>query len=255
MVPRIITEFGIELVTDDQKVVPVIKQLNLSEKGLCIQTDQSFSDGELLSVFIQLGAGGDSLTSRVKVVWRRHDELLGVYYYGLGFVGLEDAKRQLIVNYVEQGAVWLLEFLSEFPLFQDLSHDDCHELLHVITLRDLQRHEVLYRAGEADTDLHGLFIIHSGVVNIFKNADIGSDSHLATLSAGQIFGESSLVLDQPHSATVAAVNSSRLIQVSKAGFQALKKKNPELGLKVMEIVARVLVGRLGRTTSKLFTAF
>ena len=252
MVPRIITNFGIELIRSDNKIVSSVKPLNLSEKGLCVQAGKLLDEGESLSVIVELGPGGDAVKASVKVVWRRHDELLNVYFYGLGFVGLEPDQRQLIIEYVEQGAIWLLEFLSEFPLFSELSHEDCQQLLHIITLRDLAKNEVLYRAGESDTDLHGLFIIHTGLVNIYKSPKIKPDSQLATVSAGQIFGESSLVIDQPHTATVVAVNNSRLIQISKAGFIALKKKNPALGLKIMEIVARALVNRLGRTTSMLF---
>lgn len=251
MVPRIITEFGVELSVDIDKTA-IARPLNLSEKGLCVQTSELLHDGQLLNVSIKLGQGADALNSPVKVVWRREDKELGIFYYGLGFVNLDSAKRQIILDYVRQGAVWLLEFLSEFPLFSELSHDDCLDLLKIITLRDLAKNEVLYRSGDSDNDLHGLFIIHTGLLNIFKSPKAKPDSHLATISAGQIFGESSLVLDQPHSATVVAVNDSRLIQISKAGFMALKKKNPQLGLKIMEIVTKVLIARLGRTTSMLF---
>ena len=252
MVPRIITSFGIELTRKGNKVVANVRPLNLSVKGLCIQADSELNEDEILSVFIQLGPHGDIVSCHVKVVWIRFDPILESYYYGLGFVDLSDEQRGLIVQYVEQGTKWLLEFMSEFPLFGDFSEDDCRELLHIITLRDLKYREVLYRAGERDTDLHGLFIVQAGLVSIFKDPEPSPDCQIATVSAGQIFGETSLVFDQEHSATVAAVNDTRLIQISKAGFIALKKKNPQVGLKVMEVVAKALASRLGRTTGLLF---
>ncbi|MBN2843823.1 MAG: cyclic nucleotide-binding domain-containing protein [Sedimentisphaerales bacterium] len=252
MTPRIITEFAIELTRQGTKVIDGVKPVNLSEKGLCVQLGSELAQDELLNVFIQLGAKQDSLSASVKVVWRRYDKPLNIWFYGLGFVGLSTEQRQLIQDYVQQGAVWLLEFLSEFPLFSDFSRQDCQELLHIITLRDLSRHEVLYRSGAVDADLHGLFIVHSGLMNIYKGSEPEPQKQLAVVSAGQVFGESSLVSDQPHSATLAAVNDTRLIQLSKAGFNALKRKDPQLGLKVMEVVARTLVSRLGRTTNLLF---
>ena len=251
MTPRIITDFGIELIRKG-KVIEDIKPVNLSEKGLCIQLSTELDEEELLKVSVQLGPDSPAISVTVKVVWRRYDKLSNIWFYGLGFVDLSPQQRQIILAYVEQGGKWLLEFLSEFPLFEDFSYEDCQNLLHIITLRYLPRAEILYRAGEKSVDLQGLFIVQSGLVNIYKGPDPEREKQLAVVSAGQIFGESSLVFNQEHSATVAAVNDTRLIQLSKAGFNALKRKNPQLGLKVMEVVARTLTARLGRTTSMLF---
>ena len=252
MTPRIITDFGIELLRTHDEIVQGIKPVNLSEKGLCIQAPAQLADAELLKVSIQLGSESDKIKATVKVVWRRYDQPSKIWFYGLGFVDLSERQRQVILTYVEQGAAWLLEFLSEFPLFHDFSYQDCQNLLHIVTLRYLPRDEVLYRAGEKDLDLQGLFIVQSGLVNIYKGPIPDPETHLAVVSAGQIFGESSLVTSQEHSATVAAVNNTFLIQLSKAGFNALKRKDPQLGLKVMEVVARTLTARLGRTTNMLF---
>ena len=252
MTPRIITDFGIELLRGGDKVIQGIKPVNLSEKGLCAQASAELAEGELLSVSIQLGSESNNIKATVKVVWRRYDKLSNIWFYGLGFVDLGERQRQVILTYVQQGAAWLMEFLSEFPLFDGFSYEDCQNLLHIITLRYLPHKEVLYRAGEKDVDLHGLFIVQSGMVNIYKGSLPEADKQLAVVSAGQIFGESSLVCNQEHSATVAAVNNTRLIQLSKAGFNVLKRKDPQLGLKVMEVVARTLTARLGRTTSMLF---
>ncbi len=252
MTPRIITDFGIELLRDGKDAVQDIKPVNLSEKGLCVHATTELAEGELLKVAVQLGPRSEIINATVKVVWRRYDQPSDIWYFGLGFVDLSDHQRQVILAYVEEGAAWLLEFLSEFPLFAGFSYEDCQNLLHIITLRYLPRDEVLYRAGENDVDLHGLFIVQSGLVNIYKGSVPEPDKHLAVISAGQIFGESSLVCNQEHSATVAAVNNTFLIQLSKAGFNALKRKDPQLGLKVMEVVARSLAARLGRTTGMLF---
>ena len=50
-----------------------------------------------------------------------------------------------------------------------------------------------------------------------------------------------------------AVNKTLLIQINKVGFMLIRKEQPDLGLKIMEVVARALAARLGRTTRKLFS--
>ena len=187
-----------------------------------------------------------------KTVWLRKDDINDVLYCGVGFDSLSDSQLEQIRAYVELGGSALLRFFSEFPLFKDFSQTDCRSLLRIVTLRNLDRKEVLYQEDTRDIDLHGLFIVQSGLLSIFKGRNHRPDRQLAVVSSGQVFGETTLVTDQSHSATVMAVNDSTLIQINKLGFRLLAKDNPHLALKIMDVVAKTLVSRLGRTTKQLF---
>ena len=250
LAPRIITQFGVRLLTEED--TPLAAQpVNLSENGVCVRTTEALTKGQPLTLEIALAQR--ILTIPARVIWTRRDQTNQQTYCGLGFAKLTDTQRRDIQTYVEQGARQLLTFFSEFPLFSDFSAADCRLLLRIVTLRQLDRQQVLYHQGDEDNDLQGLFIVQDGLLAVFKGPQIRDNRRLAVISTGEIFGETTLVCQQPHSATIMAVNPARLIQINKIGFRLLREQQPVLALKIMDIVAQTLSRRLGRTTEMLFS--
>ncbi|MBN1435502.1 MAG: cyclic nucleotide-binding domain-containing protein [Sedimentisphaerales bacterium] len=252
LVPRIITRFGVRVQTEGWGDPITAAPVNLSEKGVCISLDQGLKKGTPLLLEIDLIPNSPPFKCKGIVAWNTKQKS-GSYYCGIGIQGLTEEQVKSIREYVQKGARTLLKFFSEFPLFDALSEQDCLSLLRIITLHELDKKEVLYYEGDEDEYLKGLFIIESGLLGIYKGRKTDPEKKLAVVSAGQIFGETSLVTDQPHSATIAAVNPSRLIQISKVGYMVLRQESPDIGLKIMDIVARTLTMRLGRTTKLLFS--
>lgn len=253
LVPRIITDFRIHIARADSVRFKSAASVNLSETGLCLRVLDKLEMGERVRVRIRLDPDSVSMETAGKVVWVRPDRINERFYCGIGFENLTPDQLCQIQNYTKIGTKWLVQFLCEFPLFQDFSEQDCYLLLRIITLRQLEKKEILYYDGTNTADMQGLFIVHSGMLNIFKGSKPRPERHLAVVSPGQVFGETTLVNDQEHTATIMAINESRLIQINKVGFMLMRKEQPELGLKIMEVVARALATRLGRTTKKLFS--
>jgi len=253
LVPRIITNFDVRIRSEAEGTFGPTSPVNLSETGACLRLCSRTAPDQIIRLQIRLAEEPEAMEVKGRIVWVRHDPVNEVYYCGLGFTELGDEQLRRIRQYVEWGSEALLLFLSEFPLFEEFSRDDCRSLLRIVTLRELDKKEILYAAGTRDMDLQGLFIVQSGLLNIYEGPQPRLERHLAVVSPGQIFGESTLLMDQPHSATIMAVNPSRLIQINKVGFQLLSEKEPQLALKLMKVVARALVARLGRTTKKLFS--
>jgi len=253
LVPRIVTRFAVRIRVAGEAGYRSAGPVNLSETGACLRLSHPVRVAQEVELHVELSASAGPMEMQGRVVWVRHDKINGVYYCGLGFENLDDEHLQRIRGYVEMGGEALLGFLSEFPLFKDFSREDCAALLRIVTQRELEKREVLYEEGTRDVDLQGLFIVQSGLLSIFKGHTPRPERQLAVASPGQIFGEATLVWDQPHSASIMAVNDSRLIQINKVGFQLMRKQRPELALHIMEAAARTLAQRLGRTTKKLFS--
>ena len=253
LVPRIITNFDVRIRSEADGTFRQTSPVNLSETGACLRLSSKTAPEQIVQLQIHLADEPDAMEVNGRIVWVRRDPVNEVYYCGLGFTDLGEEQLSKIRQYAELGSEALLLFLSEFPLFEEFSRDDCRSLLRIVTLRELDKKEILYAAGTRDMDLQGLFIVQSGLLNIYKSSQPRLERHLAVVSPGQVFGESTLLMDQPHSATIMAVNYSRLIQINKVGFQLLSQKEPQLALKLMKVVARALVARLGRTTKKLFS--
>ena len=253
LVPRIITNFSIALQSQAGGGFDSAWPVNLSETGLCVRYKKQLSEKATVHLRIHLSEQVLAFEVLGQVVWVRFDEINKVYYCGIGFTDISPDQVDWIRGYVETGSKTLLDFLSEFPLFEAFSYDDCKDLLRIVTLRELDKKEILYVEGTSDVDLQGLFIVQSGLLSIFKGKTYSREKQLTLVSAGQIFGETTLVTDQLHSATIMAVNAAKLIQINKIGFGLMLQEKPTLALKIMDLVARALAARLGRTTKKLFS--
>lgn len=98
---------------------------------------------------------------------------------------------------------------------------------------------VTYQAGEtviADGTKTGrLLILRKGIVAIFKD-----DTEIAQVAEpGAVFGELSILLDQPHTADVCALETS---QFHVADAAALLAKNPTAALYIAAVLAHRLDG-------------
>jgi CRP-like cAMP-binding protein len=98
-----------------------------------------------------------------------------------------------------------------------------------------------------------LFIILKGSVSVKlpKRATRVSEVKLATLGAGGIFGEYSLFDGQPVSATVFAVQDTRVAWIEKSSLDAFVDGHREAGRCLYETIARMLVGRLRAKDAEL----
>ncbi len=98
-----------------------------------------------------------------------------------------------------------------------------------------------------------LFILLKGSVSVKlpKRARRVSEVKLATLGAGDIFGEYSLFDGQPVSATVFAVQDTRVAWIEKTALDAFVDGHREAGRRFYETITRVLVGRLRAKDAEL----
>ncbi len=80
----------------------------------------------------------------------------------------------------------------------------------------------------------------------------GSEKILATLSAGEFFGDISLFDQGPRSADVVANTDSLLVKISAAGFDELAKAAPDLATPLLRAVGRTLSARI-RADNKRFS--
>jgi CRP/FNR family transcriptional regulator, cyclic AMP receptor protein len=88
-----------------------------------------------------------------------------------------------------------------------------------------------------------LFLILEGEVRVRVVRD-GTESILATLKAGEFFGEVSLLDEGPRSADVVANERSTLLKISTASFAKLRHEAPALAEPFLHALSQILVGRL-----------
>ena len=83
---------------------------------------------------------------------------------------------------------------------------------------------VIFRQGDSGDKF---YLIRTGRVRVFRE-DGGLETELSVLRAGDGFGEMALFMDQPRSATVAALEETHLMVLSKDQFQSILKDFPNV---------------------------
>lgn len=111
--------------------------------------------------------------------------------------------------------------------------------------RELRAGEVVFAEGGTETDM--FFVLAGGVEVVKKSAEAKGDVVLAKLAVGDFFGEMSLLLEEPRSATVrAAADGTRVIRISRGNFDTIVKLQPQVATEMLRALARRL-----RATSRL----
>jgi putative oxidoreductase len=85
------------------------------------------------------------------------------------------------------------------------------------------------------------YVVQDGRLRVFRESEDRIQTNLTELGAGSYFGEVALVTGQPRTASVEAVEDSRLIKVSKAEFDILLDQNPQLARHIIQQLSSWLV--------------
>ena len=88
-----------------------------------------------------------------------------------------------------------------------------------------------------------MFLILEGELRVRVIRD-GKESILATLKAGEFFGEVSLLDEGPRSADVIANDRSTLLKISTASFARIRREAPAVAEPFLHALSQILVGRL-----------
>lgn len=118
--------------------------------------------------------------------------------------------------------------------------------LHLLAARTVRKRfsagELLFSEGEP---CHGLHIIASGKVRIFKTSLSGREQVLAINNPGESVAELPVFDGGPFPASAVAIEDAEIAFISRRDFQAYCMEHPEVALKVLATVGarlRRLVG-------------
>lgn len=95
-------------------------------------------------------------------------------------------------------------------------------------------HQYIFHKGDAGGVL---YILESGVVELFLQDMIGTEVKLMQVAEGQAFGEMSLFDNLPRSASARALTSVKLIAVPKDALMALMMARPYVALALLETLS------------------
>jgi len=122
----------------------------------------------------------------------------------------------------------LSNLLATAPLFKPLDRKQRFDLMRRFTAHDVSAGTTIIAEGSPG---QGLYVVLHGEVDVSK-IDGAEKVLLATLKAGDVFGEISLLNDQPTSASVAAATNVTVLFLGRDIFQRLIEAVEEIRLYV-----------------------
>ena len=134
--------------------------------------------------------------------------------------------------------------LKALPLLSRLSDRELLELIPAVQHRTYPRRTLILRAGEKSDGLH---IIVSGKARISIGDGEGREATLATIGAGDFFGEMSFADEKPRSANIEALDSCEVLYIPKAALMESLKHNFDAALYIL----RIAIARLRQADQKI----
>lgn len=131
------------------------------------------------------------------------------------------------------------ELLRKVPFFREIPEQHFGEIIELLHSKITPAGEAIITEGERG---QSLFLIMRGVVRVTRKID-GNEKDLATLLAGDFFGEMALLHDEPRNASCIAVTPCSLFELSRSDFKTVCAKYPA----VAKAIEKVDIERSSKT--------
>jgi len=129
------------------------------------------------------------------------------------------------------------EVLVEVPMFQTLPQSERKRLAAMMREENLPAGRILFEVGDPGSSM---YIIRSGKIRISIPGDSGEEVSLATLAAGDFFGELALLDQNPRSARATAVDVAQLYSLDREQFLSFVGSRPDAALSMLSATAKRL---------------
>ena len=136
------------------------------------------------------------------------------------------------------------DVLGNIPLFANLTNVDLQKLSEITREVMFDKGNRVFKEGSIGDSL---YLITSGSVRVLKRGR-AADEEVTTLGPGEHFGEMAIIDEGLRSATIEAIERTRLIQIRREELEHLLATDLELAYKVYSTMAKYLCLRLRQTT-------
>jgi len=136
-------------------------------------------------------------------------------------------------------------------LLEDLDEKELNKIGGIIKRISYKKGEYIFKERE---DTRGIYLIHSGRVEISKTTPDGWKQTLAVLTPGHFFGELSIIEKRLHDANAIAIEDAEILLIRKEDFERMENEDLMLASRIMKKLILVLSKNLRRMNERFLNA-
>lgn len=149
------------------------------------------------------------------------------------------------------GLVVSPEILKEQTLLEELDDAELKNLGSMVKELTFNKGEHIFKEKE---EAKGIFLIHSGKVEISKVTPDGWKQTLAVLGKGSFFGELSIIEQRLHEANAVALERAVVLFLRKEDFKKMESEDLLLATRIMKRLILVLSRNLRQMNERFLNA-
>lgn len=130
-----------------------------------------------------------------------------------------------------------IQFLRQVALFRSLSDKALLDLSAITIEQTIPPKNMVFKEGDKGD---ALYIVKNGKVNVLKRNSSGADSVLVSLGKGAVIGDMAIIDDQPRSASIATIQETTFLILTKDDFRNLLAEVPEISFQILKMTTERL---------------
>jgi CRP/FNR family transcriptional regulator len=141
--------------------------------------------------------------------------------------------------------------LKKQVLLEDFGKTELEKIAKVVKELSFKKDDFLFKEKE---DTKGLYLIHSGKVEVSKATRDGWKQTLAVLRTGHFLGELSIIEKRRHEASAIALENTEVFLISKDDFEKMEQKDTAITSKIMKKLVLIMSKNLRRMNEKFLNS-
>jgi CRP-like cAMP-binding protein len=125
--------------------------------------------------------------------------------------------------------------LKRVPLFANLTLDQLEAIHQLASEVTFLPNEVVMREGEPGNEL---YVLLEGVVDVYLGWETPQQSRLGEIRAVNYMGEMAILDNEPRSATLVAVEHSRMLSFEGDSLKDLILQMPEISFEIFRVLTQ-----------------
>jgi CRP/FNR family transcriptional regulator, cyclic AMP receptor protein len=138
--------------------------------------------------------------------------------------------------------------LSEFSLFRVLNDSELSKVADIAITREWKKHSHVFLQGDP---LENVYFIYDGKIKIYKTDTNGKEQIVSILKKGEMFPHVGFFRKGDYPAFAEVLEASTLITVPISQFENVLIENPELCIKVFNVLGEKIVDLQNRLEEQI----